>query len=171
MSVSGVFRQFGIYFWKFWHCRINIRTLSLKINVIFTRSKAWERLAQVNFMFYDNVIILHMIATNSNDTISQKWRMQNGWHSRTATLPEHMTITAVSSGLHSLVFCVVFCRSLCVRLPLRCLFFFDLRLLIHFGIFKLFLKFWVFVVYFFICSPIQWKQHLMVLIKSICLLH
>ena len=54
------------------------------------------------------------------------------------TLPEHLSSPLVCSGIsvaRSLVFCVVFCRSLFVFLslffwPLYCLFFFDLRILI-----------------------------------------
>ena len=53
------------------------------------------------------------------------------------TLPEHLSSSLVFSGVYvplSLVFCVVFCRSLFVFLffffwPLCCLSFFDLRIL------------------------------------------
>ena len=56
----------------------------------------------------------------------------------TVYLSEHLSSSPVCNGVHvarSLVFCVVFCRSLLVLLsflfwPLRCLFFFDLRILI-----------------------------------------
>ena len=93
-----------------------------------------------------------IVKSYSIDIILQNHLLVTGVHNRCNmqelhTLPENLSSPVVFCGVRvarSLVFCVVFCRSLFVILyflfwPLCCLFFFDTDSDYSFGIFKLFL--------------------------------
>ena len=111
----------------------NIRTLSVNITFIWNRcetdGKARRRLAfslflklvEINFIFVDNVCILFIYFTRKSQYLTGSNAVGNAYFSGASEFRVRV--------VQSLVFCVVFCRSLFVLWPLYCLSFFDLQIL------------------------------------------
>ena len=111
----------------------NIRTLSVNITFIWNRcetdGKARRRLAfslflklvEINFIFVDNVCILFIYFTRKSQYLTDSNAVGTDYFSGASEFRVRV--------VQSLVFCVVFCRSLFVLWPLYCLSFFDLQIL------------------------------------------
>jgi hypothetical protein len=111
----------------------NIRTWSVNITFIWNRCetarKARRRLAfflflklvEINFKFVDNVCILFIYFTRKSQYLTGSNAVGTAYFSGASEFRVRV--------VQSLVFCVVFCRSLFVLWPLYCLSFFDLQIL------------------------------------------